>query len=161
MGQPGSQPKQDRNLKPLRNFEGFPGHLIGFLLVPGFHTGSQGKIRIKPGILLILGTVHPRIICHGNHQASLYPEKTAVDEGIRSHVKPHMLHGNQRTAAYERYSQGRFQGGFFIGTPPGYGPPLGIPVQEVFHDLRGGGSRITVRGAYPGMDGPQGNCLIS
>jgi hypothetical protein len=164
MGKPRGEPQKYGEAEFFGKLEGFTGHIVGFLLVPGLQAGDQGESGVKPGILLVLGGVHPRIVGHGDHQPALNTQERPVHQRVRRHVKPDVLHRYQRPLPGEGDPQSAFQRGFLVDAPLCAGGGAGsalVFINQIFHYFRGGGPGVPVSGAEPRVNRSQGCGLIA
>ena len=69
--QSGDHSYKYRNFPFLGKVESLTGHLVGFLLVGRLKAWNLCKVGKEAGILLALGGVHTRVVCHHNDQTAV------------------------------------------------------------------------------------------
>ena len=132
----------------LRQAEGLFGKLQRLLGVRGLQHGHFGGNGIVPGVLLILGGKHSRVIGHTDDQTGLHPLVRDGEQGVGGHIQAHVLHAAGRPHASYRGPMGHLQGDLFIGRP------LAVNLRifgGFFCDLRAGGAGIAGDHTAPGL----------
>ena len=101
----------------LREAEGLLRKVQRFLGVRGLQHGDLGSNGIVPGVLLILGGMHPRIIGHTDYQPGLHPLIGDGKQGVCGHIEAHMLHAAGGPLAPHGGPMGHFQRHLLVGGP--------------------------------------------
>ena len=114
VGHTGSAAEKYRRAVLLRILKGLLHHLVGLLHRRRIKARQLGKAGKMPGILLRLGGNRPRVICHQHYHAPLDAYVLKAHEGIRRHVQPHLLHGNQHPGSTISGTCPHFHGGLFV-----------------------------------------------
>ena len=162
MRQAGDDAHEDRQPHRLRKAEGIGHHVEALLLVGRLQDGNQGELPVEPGILLILGGVHRRIVGGDDYQAALHAGDGGIDEGIGTDVHAHMLHAHQGALPGIGHAQGRLHGRFLVGTPAAAHAPFPGEriVLDEFRNLGGRRPWIGIHAGQPGIQRPQGDRLV-
>ena len=163
MGQPGDHAHEHRQPDLFRQAEGIGHHVVALLLVGRLQDGDEGELPVEPGVLLVLGGMHGRIVRRDHDEAALHAGDAGVHEGVGTHVHAHMLHAHKRPLARIGHAQGRFHGRFLIRAPTAPHPALprqGVPL-NILRDFSAGRSGIGVHAGESGMQGAQGNRLVT
>ena len=93
MTDPGGGPEDHRKTELLGEGEGVPHHIVRLLDRCRVEAGEPGKVRVAPGVLLVLGTVRKGVVCGEDDKPAGHPGVCARHQGIGRHVQPDVLHG--------------------------------------------------------------------
>ena len=163
MGQAGGQAHQHRNAAALGIIEGAAHHLVRFLLGGRFEDGNQGERAPETGVLLVLRTVHGRVVAGGDDQAAVRAGGGGAHERVRADVHAHMLHAHEGPLAGEGHAEGFFHRRLFIDRPGTVHAPFlreRVPLDE-FGDFGGGGPGISIDAAQACVQGTQRQGFVS
>ena len=147
----------------FRQAEGIGHHVVAFLLVGRLQDRDEGELPVETGILLILGGMHGRIVRRDHDEAAFHAGNAGVHEGIGTDIHAYMLHAHKRALSRVGHAQGRLHGGFLIRAPTAPHPALpcqGVTLYE-FRNFGGRRPRIGIHPGQTGMQGPQGNRLVT
>ena len=160
--EPCHQPHQHGHAEALRELEGLDGHVVGLLLAAGLEAEDASKVGVPTAVLLVLRAVHARVVGHGHDQAAVDFDQGRVDERIRRHVEPDVLHRHQRPSAGKHRAERLFVGGLLVGAPGGVRRAvLRAMVEQVLEDLGRRRARIAVRGRDARVHGAQGHGFVA
>ena len=107
----------DRRMVALRQVEGGLHHgetLLGRGRIEHRHL-REGPEAAR--VLLGLGGNGTRIVGHEQHAAAAHPHVVQGHEGVRGHIQPHLLAGEQHPGSAVRRSREHFQGRLLVGRP--------------------------------------------
>ena len=149
----GGETHHHRNAAGLGVVEGFAGHFIGLLLRRGLEHGHEGEGSVEAGVLLVLGTVHGRVVAGSDDQAAVGSGDCGTHERVCADVESHMLEANQRTLAGEGHSKRLFHCRFFVHRPSAVNAPLCRKrvTLNVFRYFCGWGAGVCVNPAEAGV----------
>ena len=147
----------------LRQVEAEGHHVVSLLLIGGLQTGHKGELGIEARVLLVLRRVHRRVVCCKDDESALHAGNGAVDEGIGTNVHANMLHADQCTFTCIRHAESRFHGGLLVGAPARMQIAFAGKRMVLYKFCYFGAwrSRIGIHAAQSGVDGSQGNGLIT
>ena len=132
----------------LREAEGLLRKVQGLLGVRGLQHGDLSSNGIVPGVLLVLGGEHPRVVGHTDYQPGLHPLIGDGKQGVCGHIEAHMLHAAGGPLTTHRGSMGHFQRHLLVGGP------LAVDLRilgSFLGDLRTGGAGIAGDHTAPGL----------
>ncbi len=117
MGQSGSGTHHHRSIIFLTQFKGHFHIFLGLSAVPRLQHRNHGRPGHHPAVLLILGTVHPRVVGGYYHQAAAHTGIGRRKKRIRRHIHSHMLHAAHGADAGNGGTDGHLGGHLFVGGP--------------------------------------------
>ena len=117
MGHPGAHLEKHRAVEGLGNLIGPHGEGPALGAVGGFQHGELGGAGIVPGVLLVLGGVHPGVVRHADDHAGVDAGVRHGKQRVRRHVQSHVLHAAETALSRETGPKGRLHGHFLVGCP--------------------------------------------
>jgi hypothetical protein len=86
--QPRHQAQQHRHLQAFRQLEGLAREVVALLLVGRFQAGHHRKVGEVARVLLVLRTVHRRVVGHHHHQPAMRARHATFMNGSAATFRP-------------------------------------------------------------------------
>ena len=117
VGHPGAHLQDHRSVELLGDLIGPPGEGQGLGGVGGFQHGQLGGDGVVPGVLLVLGGVHPRVVGHRDDHARIDTGIGHSEQRVSGHVESHVLHGAEGPLSCQAGAESHLHGYLLIGGP--------------------------------------------
>ena len=158
MGDTGAHFHEYRGIELLRQLVGHLREGQGLRGIRRLQHGNLCRDGMMAAVLLVLGGVHSRIICHNDHHAGIHPRIGHGEQRVCRHVEPNMLLGAKRAPSRQGCAKGGFHCHLLIGCP--FAVDLVI-LDGFLGDLGTGRTGIARNKADPGLIEPSGYRLVS
>ncbi len=158
VGDAGAELQKDGGVVFLGQLEGPLGKVPGLGGVRRFQHGDLGGDGVVPGVLFVLGGVHPRVICYADDHAGVDAGVGDGEQRVGGHVQAHVLHHAGAALAGQGRAEGDLHGDLLVGRPLAVdlvilSGPLG--------DLRAGGAGIAGNERTAGLIEASGCGLVA
>ena len=154
---------KDRYSQLLRQVKRLTCHVVRLLLVGGLEARDKCELGIEPRVLLVLRTVHRRIVSRHNNQSAVDARDGRVDKRIGADVHTHVLHTNEGAFAGVGHAEGSLHGGLLVGCPlaKDAGRCLALVELDVLCDFGRWCTRIGIHTAQACVDSRLSNSLVT
>ena len=154
VGHPGTHLQQYRGVELLAELIGQLSELQRLGGVGGLQHGHLGGDGVVPGVLLVLGGVHPRVVGHTDDHPGVHPGIGHGVQGVGGHVQAHVLHGAEGPLSRQAGPEGGLHSHLLVGGP--LAVYFGV-LHGLLGDLGAGGARVAGDHTAPRLIQSPGN----